>query len=551
LFFEAIQTEPTHYSVKGKPTMPTRKTVPLPGSERKPVRGARVKGPIDGNETIEVRITLRAPDTLQKKADEIAAQPLDQRQYLTRDQLGAALASPQADIEKIEQFARDHNLTVSRVAPEEHAVYLSGAARDMSQAFQTFLECYEQPDGVTYRGRTGAIHIPEELADLIVNVNGLDDRPVARPKLRVRPTLLPHAGPSVTYTPQELAKLYSFPTPANPGKGQTVAIIELGGGFRQSDLDTYFGPNGPKVTAVSVDKAHNKPTGDPNGADGEVMLDIEVVGAIAPSADIAVYFAPNTNKGFIDAINAAVHDKTRKPSVISISWGAPEDGGAFPAAALKAFDQVFQAAALLGVTILAAAGDNGSSDGLSGDHVDFPASSPRVTGCGGTRLLAPDKQKIQSETVWNDGDQGGATGGGVSSVYPVPDYQKGLTVARGNGSSNLSGRGVPDIAANADPVTGYEVLVDGEKFAIGGTSAVAPLLAALVAIFNQSTGKPVGPWNSLLYKAIGTGAFRDITSGNNGTFSAASGWDACTGVGVPIGAALLSVFQGKATMTAS
>ena len=199
---------------------------------------------------------------------------------------------------------------------------------------------------------------------------------------------------------------------------------------------------------------------------------------------------------------------------------------------------------------MVAAGDDGSSDRLpSGDHVDFPASSPRVTACGGTKLVAPDKQTIQSETVWNE-PQHGATGGGVSRVFAVPTYQKGLSAARtDNTTATLTGRGVPDLAANADPVTGYDVLVDGERFPIGGTSAVAPLMAGLVVLLNQQIGKPVGFWNPLLYAAAGTSAFRDITSGNNGTYAAAVGWDANTGVGVPVGSALLAVLVGKGAKT--
>jgi kumamolisin len=278
------------------------------------------------------------------------------------------------------------------------------------------------------------------------------------------------------------------------------------------------------------------------------MLDIEVAGMIAPKAAMAVYFAPNTNKGFLDAISAAVHDNVRKPSVISISWGSAEDGGGYSASVLNAFDQVFQAAAAMGVTVLAAAGDNGSSDGLpAGNHVDFPAASSWVTGCGGTRLVSPDKQTIQSETVWNDGVQGGATGGGVSTLISVPAYQKGLTVARtDNTAPPLSGRGVPDIAANADPVTGYEVLVDGQRFVIGGTSAVAPLLAGLVALLNQQIGKSIGFWNSILYSELNTKSVRDISSGNNGTYAAAKGWDACTGVGAPVGTSMLAALKAPA-----
>ncbi len=526
--------------------MQVRKTVPLRGSERTPARGARVKGPISGDEPIEVRITLKAPEALSKKADEIAGQPLSDRKYLSRDEYEKLYRADDATIERVEQFAREHNLTVSGVDRAQRVVYVSGNARDLSLAFQTYLECYEKPDGTTYRGRRGPVNVPEDMADMIVSVDGLDDRPVAHPKMRLRPEVTPRAA-SVEYEPQDLARLYSFPEAANAGQGQTIAIIELGGGFRQSDLNTYFGGSSPKVTAVSVDRGRNHPTGNANGPDGEVMLDIEVAGGVAPGANIAVYFAPNTNKGFLDAISAAVHDKARNPSVISISWGSAEDGGAYSQSVLSAFDQVFQAAATMGVTVLAAAGDNGSGDGLtSGDHVDFPASNPYVTACGGTRLTAPDKRTIQSETVWNDGAQGGATGGGVSKVYPAPAYQQGLRATRADNTSvALSGRGVPDIAGDADPVTGYDVLVDGQRFAIGGTSAVAPLMAGLIAILNQSAGKPVGFWNPFIYSALGTGAVRDITSGNNGSYAAAKGWDACTGVGVPVGTAMLGLLTGK------
>lgn len=522
--------------------MPTRRTVPLPGSERTPVRGARVKGPISGNEPIEVRVTLKAPETLSKKVDEISAQPLSDRKYLSREEFDNLYRAGDASIARIEQFAREHNLSVSGVDRASHVVYLAGNARDLSLAFQTYLECYERPDGVTYRGRRGPVHVPEDLSDLIVSVDGLDDRPVARPKIRLRSDAEPRAG-SVEYAPRDLARLYSFPETPNAGQGQTIAIIELGGGFRQADLDSYFGAAGPKVTAVSVDRGRNDPTGNPDGPDGEVMLDIEVAGAVAPAANIVVYFAPNTNKGFLDAISAAVHDKARNPSVISISWGSPEDGGAYSQSALNAFGQAFLAAAAIGVTVLAAAGDNGSSDGEpSGDHVDFPACNPYVTACGGTRLMAPDKRTIQSETVWNDGAKGGATGGGISKVYPAPAYQQGLRATRADNTSvALTGRGVPDVAADADPVTGYDVLVDGQRFAIGGTSAVAPLLAGLIALLNQSVGKPIGFWNPFIYTALGTGAVRDITNGNNGSYAAAKGWDACTGVGVPVGTAMLSL----------
>jgi kumamolisin len=212
-------------------------------------------------------------------------------------------------------------------------------------------------------------------------------------------------------------------------------------------------------------------------------------------------------------------------------------------------NQAFHDAAALGVTICSAAGDNGSSDGVNDGsvHVDFPASSPYVLACGGTKLQGSG-QTISSEVVWNE-QNNGATGGGVSTVFSLPDYQTNAGVPALAGNGGNKGRGVPDIAGNADPVTGYEVLVDGQSFVIGGTSAVAPLWAGLVAIFNQQLGRPVGFLNPALYQ-IGQkgGSFRDITSGNNdtsgsGSYTSGPGWDACTGWGSPNGVNLLQALQ--------
>jgi kumamolisin len=197
------------------------------------------------------------------------------------------------------------------------------------------------------------------------------------------------------------------------------------------------------------DHGKNHPTGDPNGPDGEVMLDIEVVGAIAPQANIAVYFAPNTDAGFLDAITTAIHDTTNKPSVISISWGGPESS--WTQQSLAAFDSAFQAAAAVGITVCVASGDNGSSDGVNdgADHVDFPGSSPHVLACGGTSLQASGNA-ISSESAWN------GSGGGISSVFAAPTWQAGLQVTfTSGGTAPLTRRGVPDVSGNADPETGY------------------------------------------------------------------------------------------------
>ncbi|HEV2551070.1 MAG TPA: S53 family peptidase [Stellaceae bacterium] len=369
---------------------------------------------------------------------------------------------------------------------------------------------------------------------------GLDNRPQARPHFRNRaPAGNVHwrAGAAASFAPTQLASLYDFPS--GTGKGECIAIIELGGGYRPADLATYFSEikvAKPSVVAASVDHGKNHPTGDPNGPDGEVMLDIEVAGAIAPAANIVVYFAPNTDAGFLDAITTAIHDTIHKPSVISISWGGPE--ASWTQQSMTAFDQAFQEAAALGITVCVASGDNGSSDGVNDgkDHVDFPASSPYALACGGTSLQAANG-KISSETVWNDGANGGASGGGVSAFFALPSWQAELRTTNSKGvKSPLPMRGVPDVSGDADPQTGYDVRVDGQDTVIGGTSAVAPLWAGLIALLNAGKGSPVGYVNPQLYK--NSTALRDVTQGDNGEFAAATGWDACTGLGSPNGKAI-------------
>ncbi|HEY3717627.1 MAG TPA: S53 family peptidase, partial [Jatrophihabitantaceae bacterium] len=395
---------------------------------------------------------------------------------------------------------------------------------------------------VSHRHRTGALSVPASLAGVVVAVLGLDDRPQTRAHHRK-----PHAAATaVSYTPLELGSVYRFPE-GTTGAGQTLAILELGGGFGPDDLDTYFsglGITGPTVTAVSVDGAENQPGADPQGADGEVLLDIEVAGALAPGAAVLVYFAPNTDKGFLDGVSQACQ-ATPTPTALSISWGQSEDD--WTDQARSAMDNAMADAATLGVTVTAASGDDGSSDrASSGVHCDFPASSPHVLGCGGTTLSAdPATGTVTSETVWNGGTTGGATGGGVSDVYPVPSWQANAGVPARSGGG--TGRGVPDIAADADPSTGYQVYVDGQSQVYGGTSAVAPLWAGLAARLAQSLGRPLGLLQPALYAAAQAGkpapGLRDITEGNNGAYTAGPGWDACTGLGVPDGTALLDILR--------
>lgn len=509
---------------------------PLKGSERNPLPGARSVAKADPAERLEVTILVRrrADEALQEKAKALMRGERP-RGYIKREDFARQFGADPGDIAAVKQFADRHGLAVVQEDAARRTVLLSGTVAQFNAAFGVELKQFEH-EGGSYRGRTGPVHLPDELNGVVEGVFGLDNRPQARPHFRARAAQgnVHWRAPAGSFTPTELASLYNFPD--GTGQGECIAIIELGGGYRTTDLSAYFSHlkiKPPKVTAVSVDHGKNHPTGDPNGPDGEVMLDIEVAGAIAPKANIAVYFAPNTDAGFLDAITTAIHDTRNKPSVISISWGGPESG--WTQQAMTAFDQAFQAAAAMGITVCCASGDNGSSDGVNdgADHVDFPASGSYSLACGGSSLRASGVT-ITNEVVWNDGANGGATGGGVSSFFPVPPWQKGLKVTRASGGATaLSNRGVPDVCGDADPATGYDVRVDGNDIVIGGTSAVAPLWAGLIARINKAKGTPCGYVNPQLYK--NPGALRDITKGNNGDFEATAGWDACTGLGSPDG----------------
>jgi PKD repeat protein len=286
----------------------------------------------------------------------------------------------------------------------------------------------------------------------------------------------------------------------------------------------------PSINAIGIDGAINNPA-DTSGANVEVVLDIQIILGIVPKATINVYFAPNSFQGFYNAIKQAIIDKC---NIISISWGAPEVY--WTSETLNSFNALFQSAVTKNISIIAAAGDNGSSDGAPGSNVDFPSSSPYVLACGGTSLTA-STNSITNEKVWNNNPTSSSTGGGISKVFPLPAYQKNLLI---NGKAPTF-RCVPDICGNADPNTGYVIYMNSTFYVIGGTSAVSPLWSGLLARINQSLNINVGSIHSILYSK--TGLCRDIILGNNGDYSASKNWDLCTGWGSPIGQNILSAFN--------
>jgi kumamolisin len=581
--------------------------VPLPGSERTQLPNVQSAGQLNESETITVTLVLRrrarVPAALIIGPQTVTHEELDAQYGAETDDIALVTSTmTELGLTVTDTHQGSRRMMVSGTIAALSAAFGTTLTLVTSPQLGSTGEA-------THRYRSGGLSVPASLAGIVTAVLGLDDRPVARPQFRrltaaaasrtvtpetvtpetvtpetvtpetvtpetvtpetvtpetvtpetvtpetvtpetVTPeTVTPEAAPAaptpVPLTAVQVASLYDFPA-GTDGTGQTIAIIELGGGYTQSDLDMYFSGLGlatPSVTAVSVDGASNSP-GQP--ADGEVELDIQVAGAVAPSAAQLVYFAPNTDQGFINAIAQAVHT-TPPPIVVSISWGQSEDQ--WSEQSRTSMDGVFADAAALGVTVTVAAGDNGSSDdpnSTSGVHVDFPASSPHVLACGGTQLIGDlSTNTITSEVVWNElANNEGAGGGGVSDVFPLPSWQANVGVPTIAGSTS-TGRGVPDVAGNADPVTGYLVVVDGKQQPIGGTSAVAPLWAGLIARLAQATGKKFGLLQPLIYGGVSEGAaaqgFNDITEGNNGAYSAGPGWDATTGLGSPSGQALLT-----------
>jgi kumamolisin len=530
--------------------------VALPGSERLLLPDSRPAGPIDPCEIADVTVKLRSRGDLgqlESWAYEQAARPLAEREYMTHQQLLETYGARKQDLDHVETFAHQHDLVVVHRSAAERSVVLRGRLGDLRAAFPADIQLYHHATG-SYRGRTGEISVPQEFDAIITGIFGFDTRPKHRGGHYRKQTALAGPGTDNGLPATEFASRYEFPTNVNgtqlDGTGQTIAIIELGGGFRASDLSVFFaeiGASSPSVAAISVDHAVNNPT-TADSADGEVMLDIEVAGAVVPKAQFAIYFGPNVgDKGFLDAISAAVHDSERAPSVISISWGEPED--LLPQQSIDAYHQLFVAAAALGITVCAASGDHGTADedGAHWDHkihVNHPTSDSYVLACGGTQV------QNGQDVVWNDGTPfdpstpgggGWASGGGISVVFPVPDYQQSadLPVSIDTGSP---GRGVPDIAMSA---TNYFTRVDSSEGASGGTSAVAPLMAALIARLNQAKAKRVGFINPFLYASVDKSIFHDVLEGTNAItetvkgYDAGPGWDACTGLGTPDGQAIL------------
>ncbi len=517
----------------------TREFHAVPRSAVPHREGTRRVSDLAEGDLLEVSVYLKP---YPREPEEGPAGPLRRE---TREQMRARrTVEHEQDIAAVTAFAAEHGLRVVSAEPERRLVRLAGSAGQFGAAFVVSLGMYDA-DGRQFRSYSGTLSVPADLTATIESVLGLDNRPVARPYAHRRAA----SGDTGVFLPNEMAGLYHFPRNLT-GTQHCTGLIELGGGYYQSDIDAAFsamGVHAPTVVAVDVDGGKNDPGHD--DADGEVALDIQVAGGVAPGARLAVYFAPDSGQGFIDAVTQAAHDKFNTPTAISISWGSPEKEWGL--SEMDSMTSALSDAATLGISVFAAAGDRLASDGLHDGwaHVDFPASSPWAIGCGGTQIETSGS-RITREVVWSNQFEIG-TGGGISDHYPVPAFQGGTKLPP---SVNDQGhrRGVPDVAGPASDV--YRVIQDGQKWDDGGTSAVAPLWAGLTGRLNELAGlsKPVGFFLPVLYGY--PAAVRDITEGSNAPimfpsfgYKAGPGWDACTGLGVPEGGQLAILLACKAT----
>jgi kumamolisin len=549
-----------------------RNYVRLDGSERKPSQGARLLGPADEHETFMVTILVRRrPDgpPLPDYDYFLRTHPA-RRRRLSSDEFADKYGAAPDDLKKVSDFAAARGLTVLETHPARRTVVVSGTVTQMNHAFGVSLGRYEhevvrrrgaRPHTETYRGRDGFIHIPADLAQVIVGVFGLDNRRIGQRNSGDPPSTAPISTATVT-------SLYDFPT--TPATGQTIGILSEAG-YLASDINSTFGGSPPTITDINIDTGSNLGPID----FGETTQDICIAALAAPGAAIAVYFTPPTEQGWIDMIHRLVHPNVGDPvcSVMSSSFYV-SDGDDLPTLAnesisvawLNAATSAFNDAAIQAVTVCIAAGDTGSNSKVganpaawgkpfAGDgkaHVQYPGSDPWVLCVGGT-TIGDIAGSSFDEYVWNDPTSGdpsfwGTTGGGISDFFALPSYQSaaGVPVSINDGHA---GRGVPDVAGNASLHSGYSGIVfGGASFVGNGTSASTPLWAGLIAVINAAFLENVGFVNPAIY-ALGSSVFRDIdpppgppnnSNGGIAGYPAGPGWDACTGWGSPRGKSLLA-----------
>lgn len=526
-------------------------------------KGALRTGWVEPDRPIEFTVVLAARQELPSvHSAELSGLP-----HLSHAELRKSYGSNTKAARLVESFAKTFDLRIVENAEQRRNMRLCGRSEDVARAFGTKFGEFNL-DGHTFFAPTRPLNVPKDWEGLIEAVLGLHSSRHASPRRRSAV----HGSGGAARLP-DLARAYAFP-PGFEGSGETIGLIEFGGGFCLEDIEQFcsrLGISAPRISVVEVGGGANRPASSHavheflDVANGklslaakteqsdpfiaaqctvEVTMDLEILVALAPAAHIVVYFASGDEQGLYHALNRAVHDEQHRPGILSVSWSLPEH--TLSASELRAVEGVLQEAAHLGITVCASSGDggalNGSTDGKP--SVNYPASSPHCLACGGTSGKV-DAAGIPEEVVWNSSHFGfkGASGGGVSERFHVPAWQDDADIPVG--PEGKAGRGVPDVAGLADPRHGCEMLIAGRTFASAGTSAVAPMWAALIARLNQALGTRCGHLHPHLYGVgkEGRSGLHRVIQGDNGTYHARNGWSACTGYGTPRGNELLAHLQ--------
>jgi kumamolisin len=496
-----------------------QKNVPIPGTERKIWPRSHHAEPLVADHDVLLTAWLRprrGGELDAEKARELGATPPSRRAYTDRKTLAQQTGADPADVESLRHYCERHGLTIAEA--QWRSVSISGPIERLIQAFGATVAIFEDDSQRRFRHRSKSLHAPADIAAVVHGVFGLHQWPRSR-KLGA---LARHSTPLQAH---DIAKRYQFPD--GDGRGQTIGVVQLRGIFKQNDFDQCVKAQGLKAAAPIVKRVDGAAVEHEIATtkDLEAALDVQIIGSLAPGARIVVYEAPDDERGFLDAIREAVFDEEHAPSILSISYGWPEH--LWTPIALRILDDLLTAAALAGVSIFCSSGDNGAELDYDGaPHVLAPASSPFAIACGATVIPADANA---AEQAWEK------TGGGFSERFDVPPWQGAARSIATRHHMN-PGRGVPDVAAQEQP--GYYVIMDGTELAMGGTSSVAPVWAALTARINQRLSTPIGFFSPILYRQSAQPLFVDVTAGSNGRFQASAGWDPCTGLGVPIGVAI-------------
>jgi hypothetical protein len=573
--------------------------VPIPGSERPQVPGSTLLGPVKASDKIGFTILLRErPDSPGlPPIEHWQSTPPSRRQFYSAEEFMRTHGAADEDARALIEFLESESLRVIEADAGRRRVVVEGTAARINRAFGVTLNRYRAPhrfvsrpirksdgnivEGETiteheHRGFEGQVHVPSALAGVVSAVIGLDNRRLGGPA-GIGTGDPPGAA---SLTPTALAQLYEFPDTG--AAGQTIGLFaaaDEGAAYLPADVTQFIAslPTGfntpPTVTPIGLTVGLNTYSNDtslitggsPSGAAYETTQDVQTSSAIGQGANVNVYFTENSEAGWEAFLQRATLPQPgdNPPSVLSASWvlyfddsqaGNPALSGSFA----NVVSGYLQSAAMRGISALIAIGDWGSANQINDTHchVGYPNSDPWFTGCGGTIVgaIGSPAPPFFEEWAWSDANTGSqfdsppydATGGGVSSIFPVPSYQTSagvLPISKNDGNSR---RGVPDVAGMV-ALTGF--FMDGSGYSFTGTSCVAPLYAGLIATVNAFLGHSVGFLNPTLYE-YGPEICNDIKVGNNDPGSVpdapfyltAIGWDPCTGWGSIDGLRLLAAF---------